>query len=158
MFTRTLLTTHIHPSPKLRRTRQGFLQYCYYQKFNKYSHDLISQLLHSVLTLLNGYKETQINGFSAIGAAILAPDITIKTKRDFIQLLLNFGFKPTKKDIMLAELQLYDAIPAEKKAEIVAFLNRKDMPSEVTKQIVSCMVDLYRKDYWPLPDIINDEQ
>ena len=108
--------------------------------------------------LFNSYKEAQIDGYSAIGAAIIAPDVSTESKRDFIKQLIDLGFKLTPKDKMLAELELYNAIPAEKKAEIVAFLSRKDMPYDVTKKIVSCMLDLYRKDYWPLPDIANDNK
>ena len=147
------------PSPIMKSSIK-FLQYCYYQKFHmdKSKENMQDLASANFKDLLDAYKEAQIDGYSAIGAAIIAPDVSIESKRNFIEQLIDLGFKPTKKDKMLAELQLYDAISAEKKAEIVAFFSRKDMPYDVTKKIINCMLDLYRKDYWPLPDSANDNK
>lgn len=142
---------------------EDVLRYCYYTNriIHKHHQDHPIKFLDSLaVDIIKKFQEAKINDYSAIGAAILAPKISIQNKRCFIKKLMELGCELTKKDIMLAELMLYDAIPANKKTEIIAFLtflSRKDIPKDVRKEIVGCMVNLYREKYWPLPHIANEK-
>lgn len=137
-----------------------FLLYCYYQKFhtNQSKGDMeklvsanFKNLPNDDLDTLNKYKAAQIDGYSAIGAAILAPDVSVQSKREFINQLFELGFKPTKKDIMLAELVLYDAIPKE---NMMLFLHQEDLLPEIKRNIINCLIE----QYWPLPEITSDKK
>lgn len=120
----------------------NFLRYCFYQfchtdQNKQEMQQLISQ--YPDLHPLDEYKKIEINGYSAIGAAILAPEVSIENKREFIEQLLNLGFLPTKKDVMIAKLQLYDAIPPEEKEKMMLFLRQKELLPEIKRNIISCI-------------------
>ncbi len=149
-----------------------FFQACYYQKFHQIH--IFNMLIHKLDTcapLLKKCQNVQIDGYSALGAAMLAEDISDDAKRNFIQELINLDFKPTPKDIGLAELVLYDEIPAKQKEKIVFLLcslqqsvqngivlidNQKDNSSqllpEIRTRIAQYMIQLFKKEFWFLPD------
>ena len=136
-----------------------FLIYCYNHAYDTNDRrEENMQQLASDKSLVNEFKNAQIDGYSAIGAAILAPDESIKSKRNFIEQLIHLGFKLTQKDKMLAGLPLYDAIPENEKEKMILFLRHKDILPEINKNIVSCMMEPYRATSWPLPDSTNDEK
>ncbi len=54
------------------------------------------------------WKNVKINGHSAFSAAIIAPKVSLETKRNLIKELYQLGFKPTQKDKELAYLELYE--------------------------------------------------
>jgi hypothetical protein len=109
--------------------------------------------------LLEKLQKAEMDGYSAIGAVMLAAGEAppIESKRNFIQQLLDLGFKPTKKDMIIAELALYDAIPENEKEKMILFLREKDILPEIKKNIVSCMIEPYRVTSWPLPDSASEK-
>lgn len=144
-----------------------FLQYCYYQNFHEYIHqtDIIAWLQKRYETdILAWLQNIQIDGYSALGAAMLAKYTPIQKKRIFIiHKLLNHNFKPTPQDIGLAELILYDEIPAKQKEKIILLLcnHQEDnlshvqpqaLPQEIRAQIVQYMVQLFKNEFWLLPE------
>ncbi len=130
----------------------NFLRYCYYQKFHNDKSKEDIQKLASDASLLNDFKNIQVDGYSALGAAIIAPGVSIESKRNFIEQLMHLGFQLTKKDRMLAELELYDAIPEGEKTKMILLLSKKDTLPEIKQNIVGCMLQLYRVTSWPLPE------
>jgi len=138
-------------------TAEGFCMWCYHQRSHTTEkEDLDFLSLTSPQDRLDFHKEAQIDGYSAIGAAILAPEVSIESKRNFIAQLLNLGFKLTIKDRMLAEFVVYDSIPENEKEKMILFLREKDLLPEIKKTIVNCMIEPYRITSWPLPEIAND--
>jgi hypothetical protein len=127
-----------------------FIQYCYYQE----CHEDESINLDEIFTdasLLKTYQEMRINGCSALGAAMLAKKRSIEERREFIQKLIKYGFKPTPKDMGIAELVLHDAI-GEHKQIFLILLNPKQcvFPLDIGKQIAHYMVELFKNDFWLL--------
>ncbi len=88
---------------------------------------------------------------------MLAKEISIENKHTFIQELIGYGFKPTPKDIELAELALYDGI-AEHQITMLYLLhvqsqaNWSELPQEVRTQIAQYMIQLFKKEFWFLPE------
>ena len=66
--------------------------------------------------------DARINGYSALGAAMLAKDVSIDDKRDFIQQLLNYGFELTKKDSAILKLEFCDGLSADQQAKMIFLL------------------------------------
>ncbi len=134
-----------------------FLQYCYYQK----SHENIfipRWNLQGRPTLLNNYQNAQIDGYSALSAAMLAEDISDDAKRNFIQELINLDFKPTAADITLAQY-LYSGLTIEDKKTFMHLLHTHPttnwyvLPPEVRKYIAQLVIQLFQKtDVWLLPE------
>lgn len=130
-----------------------FLYYCYYQQYhNEYpstQRERIEKQLGSSLDVLNMCKMVQINGYSALGAAIVAKNVAIENKREFMQKLIDYGFKLTQKDRTLVELDLYDSIPGEQKKSMVLLLsdhtqgNLSILPHDVRKYIVHYILRPY---------------
>lgn len=142
-----------------------FLQYCYYHKSQrnifKYRH---SQMSHfhpgcAFYYKFQKYKEAQIDDYSALGAAIISIGTSNKERRNFIQEFIKRDFKPTPKDIGLAELALYDEITKHKPLLHVLY-SQADwsvLPEEIRKQIVQYMIQLFKKEFWLLPETsLND--
>ena len=130
-----------------------FLSYCYYQKY----HEKDNQMgLKGVFTLEDGLSrfegglsrcmDARINGYSALGAAIVARGVSIDDKRNFIQQLLNYGFELTKKDSALLKIEFCDGLPADQQAKMILLLcnhaegNLSALPRDVRKLIVECMM------------------
>lgn len=130
----------------------NFLRYCYYQKFHDDNSKEDMQALASYENLLNDFKNIHIKECSALGAAIMAPGVSIKSKRNFIKQLMHLGFQLTQKDRVLAELQLYDAVPESEKTKMLLFLTKKDMLPEIKQNIVGYMLQPYRLMSWSLPE------
>lgn len=131
-----------------------FLQYCYYQKFHENG---FVQLRHFNTCLYRKCQKEQIDGYSALGAAIIAKETPIQKRCKFIQRLIRHGFKPTPKDIELAELILYDEKPIELYKTLLHLLSHSEinwsvLPLEIRKEIAHCMVELFKKDFWLSPE------
>ena len=104
-----------------------FLHYCYYQKHHLDRElDLLEFVVFST-DLLNKCLHMCIDGYSALGAAIIAQDVADVSKRDFIQQLIDFDFKFTQKDKVLAELVLYDSISEDHKKTMILLLCNHQM-------------------------------
>lgn len=133
----------------------NFFRSCYYKFHQKMT---ITKLKLSS-SLLNRYQNTQIDGYSALSAAILSNDISHDVKHNFIQELINLNFKPTVKDIELAELYLYDSHEITKYKKIFLHLLQNNpnsnwfiMPYDIRKQIVYYLLLLFKKETWLLPE------
>jgi hypothetical protein len=135
-----------------------FLQYCYYKKIHK---DNNNELDIKRLRMLNkpiplqAFQNARIDGYSALGAAMIAKDISYDEKRDFIQVLINYDFKPTQKDIELAKLILYDEITKQSKPMLHILYSQANwsvLPKEVRKTIIQNMIQLFKNELWLLPE------
>ena len=98
-----------------------FLHYCYSQQYHKDSAIDFVELTISI-DLLNKCQHARIDGYSALGAAIVAREVSVESKRNFIRQLMDFGFKLTQKDKVLAELMVYDSISANHKKKMILLL------------------------------------
>ncbi len=132
----------------------NFFRSCCY----KFHHKMTIFKLSSSYSLFNTYKNVQINGYSALGAAMMANDISPDVKRNFIQELVNLNFKPTAKDIELAELYLYDAICTITKEKIILLLcdhqkdNLPQLLPEIRTQIAYHLIQLFKNEFWLIPE------
>lgn len=135
----------------------SFLLYCYYQKnhddWDRTDIDYLIKPEHA--ELLKKCKEAHIDGFSALGAAIAAKDITIETKRNFIQKLMNCGFELTEKDTLLAAAELHDEILTQQETGVLSLLlgqgNFAILPEDVRRCIMESMIDVFKITLWPCP-------
>lgn len=137
------------------------LQYCYYLKFHNSEFNL--RLFELDNRIINDCKKAQLDGYSALGASIIADDTTTDEKRNFIQKLIHLGFKSTPKDIELAELALYDNIPTKQKKTILLFLSNHQennlslLLPEIKTQIIQYMLQTFRNEFYLLPETtLND--
>lgn len=132
-----------------------FLYYCYYQQFHKDEMWMNLDQLKN-LNLFDICQKAQIDGHSAFSATIIAEDISIEQKRNFIQKLINNGFKPTQKDIGIAKLNLYDETK-EHQITTLHLLHAHSLPQEIRKQITQHLLQLYKNEFWLLPETtLND--
>lgn len=139
-----------------------FLQYCYYQKYHDSEPYMATSHLDDDECFLELCMEASIGNCSALGAAILASDVSFKEKKYFIQTLRERGFVPTQEDIQLAEFVLYEEVLRQEqetklKTKFIHLLHPnspaywRDVPQEVRKIIASYLLELIKKDYWLLP-------
>ncbi len=122
---------------------QEFLKYIYYEEFHKTEYLFNLELLSKDPNLLKKCLIAQIDGYSALGAAIIAStkkpspsqlDDSIQRKRFLIKNLMKIGFKPTSKDKELAYLELYERTPEDSECKLqLAFLSKTYHPSELPK-------------------------
>jgi hypothetical protein len=138
-----------------------FLLYCYYFKFHK---DKVNvQLLGSdTIRLCRG---AQLDGYSGLGAVMLARDMSLHARYNCVQQLINLDFCPTPKDREIAELILYDEIMKNKqesqfKKKLIHLLHPdspaywRELPQEIRKLIAQYLVEVIKTDnnYWLLTD------
>ncbi len=83
--------------------------------------DILIKDFDNVTHALSACQSAQIDGYSCIGAVIIANKGSIVEKRSFIRELINRGFKPTTKDIRLTNLIFYDEISEEYKRDAYIF-------------------------------------
>jgi hypothetical protein len=108
------------------------------------------------LSLLPKYKELQIDGYSALGAGIIAKyrDTCLEWKKHLIFQLIAWGFTLTEKDKTLVALHLHDVISTEQKQMMISLLHDHQesglamVPHDVRRYIVDYMVDLYKAESW----------
>lgn len=123
--------------------KESFFKYCYYLNLH-YNEDDI----HNVLKLPNNsYKELH-SEYSAITPIILSECASVKRKRNFISILLSYGFKITDNDRIFANLDVYDSILV--KNNILFFLSTNDLLSEIKLYIINILIEIYRIEYDPL--------
>lgn len=109
-------------------------------------------------SMLEKYHEVRCNGYSALGATMMAEDTSIKEKHTLIQkLITRYAFKLTLKDIGLAELILYDAITEHHKTFLHLLhahssIHWSALPQEVRTQIAQHMIRLFKNEFWLLPE------
>jgi hypothetical protein len=138
-----------------------FIQYCYYQKFHETEMVDFDEICTDT-SLLKKYHELEINGYSALGAAMLAKEISIEEKLKFIKKLIKYNFKPTLKDIGIAELVLYDAITEHHKTLLHLLhphseINWSVLPHEIRNHITQYILQLLRKEFWLLPETASND-
>lgn len=151
--------------PKVKSNPIEFLKYCYHQKRHYVDKTFPVGLsnLDQDVSLLNTCKNTCIDGYSALGAAILAEDTLVILNKNtmetqykpyFIFKLLQKGFRFTEKDKILVALHLHDVISAEQKQMMISLLcepqegNLALLPHDVRKYIVNYIVHLHKKSDW----------
>lgn len=151
--------------PDLVNNHREFLEYCYYQKLHENDSDT-NKILYNK-EIINEYQNVYnnisynpsrtiqasdaLNGCTAIMASIFATNINIKKKRNFINTLLDLGFKYTPNDLMFAGLKVYDAISVIVKTNIMLFLNNQDLLPEIKWYVVKMLINRYKIKYYPLP-------
>ncbi len=137
----------------------SFLLYCYYQKFHdNWDRDDIDFLItpkHA--DLFTRCKNVRIEGYSALSAAIMAKDLAVASKHDFIQKLIDNGFELTEKDTLLAASELYDGILTEQKTSVLDFLlgqgNFSVLPLDVRRYTMQYVIDAFKETLWPLCNV-----
>lgn len=137
----------IHFSP------HGFFKDCYWLQLIE--DDLDDTYIESFKgSLLDMYKKTQIDGYSALGAVIISKKGSLLHRQELIERLLNKGFTLTEKDKTLAPLALYNQIQDLYTEAMILLLqdhlhdHQKDslavLPHEVIRLIVGYMVYLHK--------------
>lgn len=154
---RTLTDSVYRLNPdNLKTNPSKFLRYCYYYQ-HWYQHRDMMQLKDLDIPLLETCHKAQIDGYSALGVAIMQANIFLIPK------LITYGFKPTRKDIGIAELMLYDSIPTEQKKTTILFLcdyqedNLSQLLPEIRKQIAQYMIQLFKNEFWLLPESTSND-
>ncbi|HEX4068982.1 MAG TPA: hypothetical protein VHX42_02700 [Candidatus Babeliales bacterium] len=135
-----------------------FLQYCYC--FKHYDDLINPTVLHFEENpeLLEKCLTAERDGYSALGVAMISEDTFFKERYDFIQVLLQYGFKPTVKDIQLAWLFLYDEIMKKEWKQLHYLFDANPgvllntLSKELKRLILQYMIEMLKKkkDYWML--------
>lgn len=139
-----------------------FLIYCYYLQEYQF---LVS--LHTIKALrdennkklLENYQITQINGFSALGAAALAIYLPSKKQKLLITALRELNFRPTDQDKTIIQLKFNDTLTTKYKA-IAPFLLCTTqstifttLPPEINKIIMNNVINTEKNqlsnDFYP---------
>lgn len=151
-------------STSINTTPTDFLEYCYDQGL--YQNDLYSHMPIKDLDtfeypyFLTKCQNARIDDHSALSTAILAPSVLFEDRRKFIQNeLLKRNFRPTPKDIQLANLIFYDEIIKAKQSKIklmyVLHPNYwpQELPQDLKRLIAYFMIEMLKKEenYWLLP-------
>ena len=105
----------------IRNKPEQFLQYCYYQKYHSTEKEVTIEMLDNDPIFLNKCRNTRINDYSALGAALLAKNSNNEDTSIVINKLLERGFIPTKKDKEIVQWHLYKTI-TEKHITAITFL------------------------------------
>lgn len=99
---------------------------------------------NDIQAIKNSCIPAAINGYSALGAALISKTISRAQKRVFLQQLLDLGFKTTPGDHELAYLEAYDASGIRPGAKFMLALGRNDknciltkLPPEIFFEIIS---------------------
>lgn len=135
----------IHFSP------DAFFQCCYKENFCGFS--WVADAFDDA-SLLGRYKEWRIDGYSALGAAIISEHGPFLDRKKFVEKLLDHGFTLTEKDKKLAPLVLYNKISELARESMILLLHEHQegdlgsFPYEVKKIIVNYMVRLYKEKEW----------
>jgi hypothetical protein len=122
-------------------------------------------VLNNAPALFNKCLNARLDGYSALGAAMLAPDMPLYVRYNFAQQLINLDFIPTPKDREIAELILYDEIKKNKRAsefkkKLIHLLHPDSpahwhiLPYEIRQLIAWYLVEVIKtnNNYWLLPD------
>lgn len=70
--------------------------------------------------------EAKIDGYSALGMAVIAKHLNRKEKTNLIKDLRALGFKPTRKDKQLALFELYESTPQDTQRKFMLALGHND--------------------------------
>jgi len=137
-----------------------FLKFCYWQKHHKKPMRIrIEQYFDYPSSLFHKCRNVRINGYSALGAAIIAKGVFNQDKGNFILDLKDRGYTLTEKDKELLVLELYDSIPVEnKKAMMLLLCNHQAndlsfFPYDVRKYIVQYMIGCFKKGHTSVMDL-----
>lgn len=134
-----------------------FLKCCYNYKYWEKDGKRINKLGTDPIDLKK-YHHSEIKGFSALGAAMIAQGLSLGKRRLLTQELGTYGFKPTSNDVSIAELILYDEIKKYGKEKM--FFNLlcpypsicwSVLPHEIRKYIAYYLRELFKNEFWLLP-------
>lgn len=124
----------------------NFLKFCYWQDLELSGYINVSIRQFDEPSLLYKCKNARIDGYSALGAAIIAKDVQDPCKGGFILELKDRGYTLTEKDKELLVLELYDAISVKDKEIMILMLcnhkmsNLSVLPHDVRNYIVQYMI------------------
>lgn len=134
-----------------------FLKFCYFQELQLTGYINISIRQFDEPSLLQKCRDARIDGYSALGAAMLAKEVQDPCKGGFIFDLKDRGYTLTEKDKELLVLELYDRIPVQhKKIMILLLCNQQtsdELPHDIRNYIVHYMIDALKKDYPSVMDM-----
>jgi len=134
----------------IRNKPEEFLQYCCYQKYHGTEKEVTIEMLDNDHILLNKCRNARINGYSALGAALLAKNGNDEDTSIIINKLLERGFVPTTKDKGIVQWNLYKTI-TEKHITAITFLFSQhpdvaQLPNEIRRLILHYIINVI-KDY-----------
>lgn len=122
-----------------------FFRYCYRFTSHYYNND-IDKLLSDKIRLELFKNHT--GNYSPISAVILSSNELCK-KRRFIVILLSYGFKITKHDKELSNLEVYENISINLKNNVMLFLANEKLLPELKIEIVQILIYKYYFDFSP---------
>src|SRR5437868_2129693 len=95
--------------------------------------------------LMNSQVSETLSGHSAIGA-ILCNNQSTNKKTDIIHILLKLGYKPTSKDLQIAQINFYDSLTADDKMQlicIIAIFNYQDFCKVIIRFLIDDLILKY---------------
>ena len=125
----------------------NLLVYCYYINKHKNFNDI-----HNILSIINKtnlYKSR--SSINVITASILSLCKDINRVRNFINILLSYGFEFTNHDLRIANIRLYKSIKNKIKRNVILFLMNNILLPEINTLIITKLLDNYKHDYYVLP-------
>jgi len=125
-----------------------FFIYCYIlSRFTPYFTSCLFKKINSLnLNSSNKFCKSTINGYSPLGSVLITGGgMRIDVKRKIIsELRTIYGFKPTKKDLELASIVLFDSISATLKKMLIFMLCDIDfLVKDIRKQIIIQIINLF---------------
>lgn len=97
----------------------------------------INESIQKLKNEMNYLKNGRYNGYSALGAATIAREVSLEEKIVFIQKLLTAGFEPTQKDRELALIEKWErcTLLRQKIYMLYYILNVRHFPRELIHQM-----------------------
>lgn len=127
-----------------------FLKFCYFQELQVTGYINISiRDFDNSNSLSDKCRAARIDGYSALGAAMLAKEVQDACKGAFILDLKDRGYTLTEKDKELLVLELYDVIPVRCKKIMILLLcdqqTNDELPHDIRNYIVQYIMDSLKK-------------
>jgi hypothetical protein len=119
---------------------EDFFKYCYYINLNKNSCYIRALLSNNAK--LNICKQLHC-GYSALTPLIMAENVSNSLKREYMLILLSYGFKLTENDKLFLYLDVYESIPNITKNMSIIFLMSDIMLPEIKKIIITKLISTY---------------
>lgn len=117
-----------------------FERYCFNLDLHNNNNDIYK--------LLGSKRMNHINNVDPTLYVIIS-DANINRQREFISILLNYGFQISEQSMIFSRLQIYDDISDKIKSNIITF-SQTDVLPELKYFIVKLLVDALKLQYDPL--------
>lgn len=118
-----------------------FFQFCYYVNLHENKED-IKQVLNKDNKFNQYFVDVDGLKYSAISAVILSKFVPMIEKRNYINILLTYGFKITIGDETMAQLMIYQQFSSIFKQNIILFLLSEIMP-DIKRHTIQNIIDHY---------------